>query len=384
MRIRGLVVAFLLLVAAAPLLSASEKAPQVRTLDFSSLGSSAAAEAPAGFLGNVPAPASVKAERLTPAQLKDTGGSGIGHLVLDRETYDQAKGDSALGRAIAAFATQRPVTVLGAQASDLGVVRGADVPIQPAAYHATTVVKIGGVTFEATHAWDSDPGERAILEARAWWSKLKADYAAGLYTAAESYSGYDWSLKYSTSYKYTLHPYGALGYRADFYRSVGDTSSSYDYWAVVFDQTTDPGVNIWGTAWHNGYGHVTGKIDTYRADHILTDWAPGTRTDVTHIDWWMGIPDSHGGPDTMSNSYYAGAAVDSYQNSNSGQYSTSHRFDDFGAFSAKGYTSEPGMVVRINQGTCIKVPYKNTAEWLSYATWTYTSTWIDSWREVCP
>lgn len=382
MRIRGVIlVAVLLLLAGlplAPLASPQEGSHRVLDTEF---GRKAHREGDRGTAGGK----SDGAKALTAAEISRGAAEGLEVLLIDRETHEKAKKDRELGTAINAFAKHRPVTVLGATPADLGIAHGNDRASGRTGYTATAVVQDGEVRFDATFVWDEDPGDEEVAKtARGWWTKEKErDRSAPVTVAAESYSGYDWSLRYSTSYSYSSYPYGVIGYRADFYKSIGEWSGSHDYWTVVFDQTTDPGVNVWGSEYRNGLAHLRSDVRFYRFSNQITDWGPGQHTGHAWINWAMGFPDWDGGYDYVTNSYYSGYAVNVEQYSSSTYFSTTHRFETSGWASGTSYTSEPGMIVRVPQGMCLKIPFRNEAEWLSYSTWTYSRTWIESWREVC-
>lgn len=333
-------------------------------------------------IGDVEIPSDHSILRLTLEDLKKRDLRDVDQLVLDRESYELAVADTQAGRIINSFGTHHPVTILGASPSELGVDgHGIDVPSGSAGFVATTVILSSGTLLESISVWDEESTAEAIEAAHSWWMETRTRYPSDFRAAVEIYNSAEWTLKYSTSYTYTTSPYGVLKYRADFYKSLTEISSTTDSWLVFFDTVTDPGRSVWGNGWRTSQTWITSDVDYYRADHALDQWRPVQQYYGEWISYSTGI-----GTALMTNAYYSGwnAAVTDTSSSADRFFQIRHDMVYDSNTANLAWTSEPSMLVQVNQGTCIKVPFETRANWYEYSAGTPQQTWITSWRQVCP
>lgn len=333
-------------------------------------------------IGDVEVPSALPILRLELEDLKKRDLRDVDQLVLDRKSYEQAVSKKEVGRVINSFGTHHPVTILGSSPSELGVDgHGIDVPSGSTAFVATTVILSSGTRLESISVWDEVNTSGAIEEAHSWWMETRARYPKDFRAAVEIYNSAEWALKYSTSYTYTTSPYGVLKYRADFYKSLTEISTTTDAWLVFFDTVTDPGRSVWGNGWRTSQTWMTSDVDYYRADHTLVQWRPIQQYYGEWISYSTGI-----GSALMTNAYYSGwnAAVTDASSSADRFFQIRHDMVYDSNTANLAWTSEPSMLVQVNQGTCVKVPFETRANWYEYPTGTPQQTWITSWRQVCP
>lgn len=345
-----------------------------------------------GVAGDLPLPdlPDAKVVALDESDLKKGKLKGYDELVLDAESFDAIRGKKDVEKALSQYARHRPLTVVGVDPAELGLAGRADVTSGPGGLVAVTTVLAGSTRFDQIHRWADPELADPVTSAHDWWNSIRVKYASEIATKSEVYSSSLWSLRYSTTYSYTAYPYGTIGYAADWYLNIAD-SGSYDFWSVVIDTRTNPGVNIWGTPWRTSTTWLLSDTDYFRYDHLLTMWAPGTHVELDWISWSLGTWAGQHGATTnafMWNSYPSAFTVDTYQSSSNAfgdsYFFLRHDFDYGSTYASTLYQSEPGMIVRVPNGVCVKFPYTNKAEWRDYSTGSFQTTWIDSWREVCP
>jgi hypothetical protein len=337
--------------------------------------------------GNWPlAPASNNVHVESADALRHADLSATDLLVVDRGTFDAARADPAFGAKLNGFASHRPLTVVGASLSDLGL-KGNDTASAPAAVVATSVLRVGGVTFSHEAAWSAQPTAADIVaDGTAWYGVLQTKFS---HYVSQAYVPGGWTLKYSTSYSYTSAPYGTVGYEADWYRQTSESDPSYDYWVVVFQTTSNPGANLWGNSWNTYATWVYSNVNYYSYDPYLYSAQPGSTCCTDYATYSIGIPSSvSGGPSYIQNWYYINSVVTAYQESTQQQYNSYFQVEHdmaHGSWAAySSFTSQPAAEFRVSQGNCLQIPYTNQAEWQDYSTGNTQQSWINSWRQVCP
>ncbi|MHB8584407.1 MAG: hypothetical protein ACYDDF_01020 [Thermoplasmatota archaeon] len=335
-----------------------------------------------GLVGvETPAGSAADFKRVDAASLRHYDLSGLDGLIVDASVFHAAKSDRAIADALSSFSDRKPVTFVGVSPAEVGLTNGADVTSGGVRTEATSTVRAGGVTFSLDSTWSSTATSAEIANATmAWWQRLQERFPA---VFSQAYIPGGWYLVYSTSYQYTVSPYGTISYSSDWYRSSSETDPSHDYWVVLWQTSTNPGTNMWGNSWFTSRTWIYSNVNYYSYDPYLYSSQPGSTCCSDYIGYSIGVQGSY-----ISNSYYVGSNVNAIQESSAQQYNSIFEVEhDMSTWSWPAYssfTSQPASEFQVGEGNCLQIPFINEAEWKDYNSGNLQYTWINSWRQVCP
>ncbi len=264
-------------------------------------------------------------------------------------------------------------------------------PIAARAYGAYRS-ESGAWEFATFHYGATVDRDRDLASDAARWLLTLAEYrerhADSIVASAADDA--NWQYWGSATYSYTWSPYGKLAYTARFYYAISDSSSAYDWWVVHMTHTTTPGTYLWGNDWRTNMAWTTGDQNELVASNQLVDAGPGSidsTLTTTTLNFEVGMTAGVDGAPITSKRAFS-YSVDDMIVVQAADYTAENQYIrheyGYGSGPANGvFSSKPAWSVRVNEATCLKVPWTNKGEWLDYGTTSYYTTWITSWREVC-